>query len=276
MSGLNKDVDRIERDGSLKEDDKKVNSGQENQSGTKVLIVDDDENIVELLTLYFEKEHYRVFSCLDGNKAMDAFREADPDVVLLDLMLPGRDGYDICRDMRLESDVPIIMLTARGETLDKVVGLELGADDYVQKPFDSKELLARVRAVMRRTDQSAKTKASSTGSQDEKVTYPGLSINMSQYTVIADDEIIEMPPKELELFYYLAVHPNRVFTREQLLANVWGYDFFGQSRTVDVHIKRIREKVEHIGKQYGWRIHTVWSVGYKFETFDPVSETESR
>ncbi|MGI6077027.1 MAG: response regulator [Fastidiosipilaceae bacterium] len=254
-------------------EDKYSQQDLDKQNSTVVLIVDDDENIVELLTLYFEKEHYRVYSCLNGNEAMEVFHRSNPDVVLLDLMLPGRDGYDICRDIRRESDVPIIMLTARGDTLDKVVGLELGADDYVQKPFEPQELLARVRAILRRTDQTTKQSETVTVTEDDKVTYPGLSINMSQYTVVADDNIIEMPPKELELFYYLAVHPNRVFTREQLLANVWGYDFFGQSRTVDVHIKRIREKVEEIGKKYGWGIHTVWSVGYKFETFDPDSET---
>lgn len=237
----------------------------EPQDETTVLVVDDDEHIVELLTLYFEKEHYRVATCLDGNEAMNRFNEAQPDVVLLDLMLPGRDGYDICRDIRKVSDVPIIMLTARGDTLDKVVGLELGADDYVQKPFDTKELLARVRAVLRRggIQRAAERQGEAA---DELVRYNGLLINKSQYTVEVDGQTVEMPPKELELFYFLAVHPNRVFTREQLLANVWGYDFFGESRTVDVHIKRIREKVEEQGLRNGWKIHTVWGVGYKFET----------
>lgn len=232
----------------------------------KVFIVDDDDHIVELLTLYFEVEHYQVYTCSDGSQAVEQFIAVKPDVVLLDLMLPGRDGYDICRDIRKISGVPIIMLTARRDTLDKVVGLELGADDYVQKPFDTKELLARVRAVLRRSEVTQILRDTSmTTDDDHIIEYDNLSINKSQYTVEVEGVIIEMPPKELELFYFLADHPNRVFTREQLLANVWGYDFFGESRTVDVHIKRIREKIEEAGSKHGWNIHTVWGVGYKFE-----------
>lgn len=230
----------------------------------KVLLVDDDENIIELLTLYLEKEGYVVSSCLDGDSAMDTFRAVEPDVVLLDLMLPGRDGYDICRDIRKESDVPVIMLTARGDTLDKVVGLELGADDYVQKPFDSKELLARVRAVLRRARKSVE--ADDEEQIPEAVSFPLLQIDKAQYRVEINGKQVEMPPKELELLYFFATHPNRVFTREQLLASVWGYDFFGASRTVDVHVKRIREKIEEVGVTLPWSIKTVWGVGYKFET----------
>ncbi len=234
-------------------------------AGLRVLIVDDDESIVELLKLYFEKEHYQVFTCYDGLTAVEMFQESNPDVIILDLMLPGKDGYDVCREIRRDSDVPIIMLTARGDTLDKVVGLELGADDYVQKPFESKELLARVRAVLRRS-KAGRAEVDDDRPADECVSFPGLIINKSQYRVEIDGVNIEMPPKELELFYFLAAHPNRVFTREQLLANIWGYDFFGESRTVDVHIKRIREKITATNHQHAWRIHTVWGVGYKFET----------
>ena len=230
--------------------------GAARNQNTTVLLVDDDENIIELLTLYFEKEGYTVFGCTDGNQAMELFREIAPDVVLLDLMLPGRDGYDICRDIRKESDVPVIMLTARGDTLDKVVGLELGADDYVQKPFDSKELMARVRAVLRRSGTNRVAKAEEEV-QEAVVSYPGLTIDKVRYSVTISGREVEMPPKELELFYYFATHPNRVFTREQLLSSVWGYDFFGASRTVDVHVKRIREKIDEVGGTYPWGIKTV-------------------
>lgn len=237
-------------------------------SGHKLLIVDDDPNIVELIRLYFEKEGYEVFESLDGSEAMSVFHQSDPDVVILDIMLPGKDGYDICREIRRESTVPIIMLTARGDTLDKVVGLELGADDYVQKPFEPKELIARVKSVLRRVEASPQAK----GEERERVTYPGLIIDKSQYSVQINDTAVDMPPKELELFYFLAEHPNRVYTREQLLGNVWGYDFFGESRTVDVHIKRIREKIENNGGGgTDWEIKTVWGVGYKFEA--PVIST---
>ena len=234
-------------------------------SEKKLLVVDDDPNICELIELYFMKEGYEVRACHEGDKAVNAFRNFDPDIILLDLMLPGMDGYDICREIRKESSVPIIMLTARGETLDRVVGLELGADDYIPKPFEPKEVIARVKAVLRRTELAS-------DSQDEKqveyIEYPGLKVNISSYNVEIADEKIEMPPKELELLFFLATHPDRVFTREQLLGNVWGYDFFGESRTVDVHIKRIREKIEAVDVDgtLPWAIETVWGVGYKFET----------
>ena len=230
-----------------------------------VLIVDDDPHIVELLTLYFEKEGYVVRASGDGIDALERFAEEEPDVVILDLMLPGKDGYDVCREIRRRSNVPILMLTARGETLDKVVGLELGADDYIQKPFEPKELLARVKAVLRRVDLQPQLEEQG-GEAREQVSYPGLEIDKSRYSVHINGNEVEMPPKELELFYFLASHPNRVYTREQLLGSVWGYDFFGESRTVDVHVKRIREKIEDHGGSEDWQIKTVWGVGYKFET----------
>lgn len=230
----------------------------------RVLAVDDDPNIVELIRLYFEKEGYEVHTCGNGLDAMPAFRDIMPDVVILDLMLPGKDGYDICRELRKESDVPILMLTARGDILDKVVGLELGADDYLQKPFEMKELIARVKAVLRRVDASGISRQEPAEDR-QVVSYTGLTIDKDQYTVVINDVSVEMPPKELELFYFLAAHPNRVFTREQLLGSVWGYDFYGESRTVDVHVKRIREKVEERGGSEAWQIKTVWGVGYKFD-----------
>ena len=229
----------------------------------KLLIVDDDSNICELVELYFTKEGYEVQSCNQGDKAVAAFHNFDPDIILLDLMLPGMDGYDICREIRKESQVPIIMLTARGETLDKVVGLELGADDYVPKPFETKELIARVKAVLRRTENQ---EDNTEKVEVKHVEHPGLKIDKSSYTVEIGGEKIDMPPKELELLFFLAANPDRVFTREQLLGNVWGYDFFGESRTVDVHVKRIREKIETIVADLPWEIKTVWGVGYKFDT----------
>jgi DNA-binding response OmpR family regulator len=233
----------------------------------KAMIVDDDPNISELLRLYFDKDGFAVITCLDGDRAFDTFVQSRPDVVILDLMLPGKDGYDVLREIRRVSEVPVIMLTARGDTLDKVVGLELGADDYVKKPFEPKELLARVKAVLRRTDGSMEVKQ--TNSNDESkdaVSHPGLIVDRSRYSVRVNQLEIEMPPKELELLFFLASHPNRVFTREQLLENIWGFDFYGESRTVDVHIKRIREKLDDAGDHPAWQIKTVWGVGYKFET----------
>lgn len=233
----------------------------------KAMIVDDDPNISELLRLYFDKDGFAVITCLDGDRAFDTFVQSRPDVVILDLMLPGKDGYDVLREIRRVSEVPVIMLTARGDTLDKVVGLELGADDYVQKPFEPKELLARVKAVLRRTDGSMEVKQ--TNSNDESkdaVSHPGLIVDRSRYSVRVNQLEIEMPPKELELLFFLASHPNRVYTREQLLENIWGFDFYGESRTVDVHIKRIREKLDDAGDHPAWQIKTVWGVGYKFET----------
>lgn len=229
----------------------------------KLLIVDDDPNICELVDLYFTKEGYEVETCNRGDKALEVFHAFEPDVILLDLMLPGMDGYDVCREIRRESTVPIIMLTARGETLDKVVGLELGADDYVPKPFETKELVARVKAVLRRADNHV---TYNENKDVEVVEYKGLKVDKSSYTVEIDGHNVEMPPKELELLFFLAVNPNRVFTREQLLGNVWGYDFFGESRTVDVHVKRIREKIDAISTDLPWSIKTVWGVGYKFDT----------
>ena len=232
----------------------------------KALIIDDDPNISELLRLYFDKDGFSVVSCLDGNAAYETFLASDPDVVILDLMLPGKDGYDIMREIRRHSQTPIVMLTARGDVLDKVVGLELGADDYVQKPFDPKELMARVKAVLRRTQLKQKAGSRQAGGRGEVVTHPGLTVDKSRYTVQVGDKELNMPPKELELLFFLALHPNRVFTREQLLENVWGYDFYGESRTVDVHIKRIREKLDQAASHPAWAIKTVWGVGYKFAT----------
>ena len=220
--------------------------------------------------MYFEKEGYNVSICMQGDKAIATFNVAKPDIIILDLMLPGMDGNDICREIRKTSNVPIIMLTARTDTLDKIVGLELGADDFVPKPFEPKELLARVKAVLRRTERSEAPAESSSETENnanqEIITYPGFSVDKVKYVVTVDGEEIYMPPKELELLFFLASNPNRVFTREQLLENVWGYDFYGESRTVDVHVKRIREKIENPDREQNWCIKTVWSKGYKFET----------
>ncbi len=234
----------------------------------KVLVVDDDPNIVEVLRLYFDKDGFAVVSCLTGDKAVETFQTSQPDLVVLDLMLPGKDGYDICREIRKTSDVPIIMLTARSDTLDKVVGLELGADDYLQKPFEPKELLARVKAVLRRTkkQETAASESKDNKENTEVISYDGFTVDTARYVVTVDGKEIDIPPKELELLFFLASHPNRVFTREQLLENVWGYDFYGESRTVDVHVKRIREKLEKPNVKTNWQIKTVWGVGYKFET----------
>ncbi len=236
----------------------------------KVLLIDDDPGIIEVLKMYFEKEGYNVSICMQGDKAIATFNVAKPDIIILDLMLPGMDGNDICREIRKTSNVPIIMLTARTDTLDKIVGLELGADDFVPKPFEPKELLARVKAVLRRTERSEAPAESSSETENnanqEIITYPGFSVDKVKYVVTVDGEEIYMPPKELELLFFLASNPNRVFTREQLLENVWGYDFYGESRTVDVHVKRIREKIENPDREQNWCIKTVWSKGYKFET----------
>ena len=226
----------------------------------KILIVDDDNNIAELISLYLTKECYDTKIGNDGEQALIAFEHYKPNMLLLDLMLPGIDGYQVCREIRAKSDVPIIMLSAKGEVFDKVLGLELGADDYILKPFDSKELVARVKAVLRRF-QPAKPEAYA--SVDIKcVEYPGLIVNLSNYSVTYDGQQIDMPPKELELLYFLASSPNQVFTREQLLDNIWGYEYVGDTRTVDVHVKRLREKIKD---KPTWRIATVWGIGYKFE-----------
>ena len=226
----------------------------------KILIVDDDNNIAELISLYLTKECYDTKIVNDGEQALIAFEHYKPNMLLLDLMLPGIDGYQVCREIRAKSDVPIIMLSAKGEVFDKVLGLELGADDYILKPFDSKELVARVKAVLRRF-QPAKPEAYA--SVDIKcVEYPGLIVNLSNYSVTYDGQQIDMPPKELELLYFLASSPNQVFTREQLFDNIWGYEYVGDTRTVDVHVKRLREKIKD---KPTWRIATVWGIGYKFE-----------
>ena len=204
---------------------------------------------------------------MQGDKAAATFEASQPDIVILDLMLPGKDGNDICREIRKTSDTPIIMLTARTDTLDKIIGLELGADDYVPKPFEPKEVLARVKAILRRTEKKEAPAQSAAEVQSQDIiTYPGFSVDKVRYVVTVDGKEIYMPPKELELLFFLASNPNRVFTREQLLENVWGYDFYGESRTVDVHIKRIREKIENPEREDNWCIKTVWSKGYKFET----------
>ena len=224
---------------------------------TKILLVDDDPNIRQLVNLYLEKEGFEVEMADRGDTAVEKLKTFAPNLILLDLMLPGMDGWQVCREVRKTSNVPIIMLTAKDETFDKVLGLELGADDYMVKPFDTKELVARIKAVLRRF-QNADAPAS------KELSFPGLTINIGQYTVTYMGKELEMPPKELELLYFLASHPGMVFTREQLLEQVWGYDYFGDSRTVDVHVKRLREKLTD-GEKMGWQIKTVWGVGYKFE-----------
>jgi len=221
----------------------------------RILVVDDDYNIADLIRLYLEKELYEVKTVYSGRTALEVFHSWTPDLVLLDIMLPELDGYEICRQLRKISNIPIIMLTARGETFDKVLGLELGADDYLVKPFEPKELTARVKAVLRRT-------MSPEAAADE-IVYPQLVVNKSDYSITYQGKRVEVPPKELELFYFLASHPNQVFTRDQLLEKVWDYDYLGDSRTVDVHVKRLREKFsDEAGR---WEIKTVWGVGYKFE-----------
>lgn len=230
----------------------------------KILIVDDDVNIAELISLYLTKECFDTLIVNDGEAAIKQFAEYQPNLVLLDLMLPGIDGYEVCREIRKTSSIPIIMLSAKGEIFDKVLGLELGADDYVIKPFDSKELVARVRAVLRRFHPAGREEsATETQPSGEYVSYPDLDINLSNYSVQYYGETIEMPPKELELLYFLASNPNQVFTREQLLDHIWGYEYFGDTRTVDVHIKRLREKIKDHNE---WSLSTVWGIGYKFET----------
>lgn len=225
----------------------------------KILIVDDDENIAELISLYLIKECFDTKIVYDGESALHEFKTYQPNLILLDLMLPGIDGYQVCREIRSSSNVPIIMLSAKGEVFDKVLGLELGADDYIMKPFDSKELVARVRAVLRRYQPMRQENAQ----QIKCVEYPDLIINRTNYSVLYRGQNIEMPPKELELLYFLASSPNQVFTREQLLDHIWGYEYIGDTRTVDVHVKRLREKLRD---STNWNISTVWGIGYKFET----------
>ncbi len=224
-------------------------------SKSKVLIVDDDRNICELIGLYLQKEGYEVLYAYNGINAVDIFKTQTPSLVVLDIMLPGIDGWQVCREIRKVSSIPIIMLTAKGETFDKVLGLELGADDYMVKPFEPKELVARIKAVLRRYEHKEVDTL--------EVAFPNLIVNKSNYTIRLKGNLIELPPKELELLFFLASNPNKVFTREQLLEHVWGFDFYGDSRTVDVHVKRVREKIDLEGQS--WQLKTVWGVGYKFE-----------
>ncbi len=225
------------------------------ENKSMILVVDDDRNILAILEMYLKKAGYDVVTGERGDTALELFKKTQPALVVLDVMLPGMDGWKVLEKIRAESAIPVIMLTAKGDTLDRIQGLELGADDYMVKPFEAKELVARIKAVLRR----------SAGSEPEKmVTFDGLTISLDNYTVILDGKQVEMPPKEIELLFFLAVREGKVFTREQLLEQVWGFDFFGDSRTVDVHVKRIREK---LGEREAWQLKTVWGVGYKFEVF---------
>ena len=238
--------------------------GDDKMSMGKILVVDDDINICELLRLYIEKDGYEVVIANDGGQAVTKFKTEKPDLVMLDIMLPVLDGWQVCREIRKTSQCPIIMLTAKGEVFDKVLGLELGADDYVVKPFETKEIVARIKAVLRRTGGGISFGDTTTEETKKEVRYEDLVINLTNYELRVRGEQIDTPPKEMELIYYLASNPNRVFTRDQLLDEVWGYDYYGDSRTVDVHIKRLREKLEGVSTK--WALKTVWGVGYKFET----------
>ena len=231
--------------------------GERRMAANKILIVDDDKNICELLRLYMEKDGYTVALAYDGEEALSRFASEGPDLIILDVMMPKLDGWQVCREIRKKSEVPIIMLTAKGESFDKVLGLELGADDYVVKPFDAKEIVARVKAVLRRTSP-AKTEE-----EVKEVGYDKLTVNMTRYELKVDGRVVDTPPKELELLFHLASNPNRVYTRDQLLDEVWGFEYYGDSRTVDVHVKRLREKLEGVSDQ--WSLKTVWGVGYTFE-----------
>ena len=225
----------------------------------RILIVDDDKNICELLRLYLEKEGYETYMTHDGESALEVFGERQFDLVLLDVMMPRVDGWEACRRIRAKDNTPIIMLTAKGETFDKVLGLELGADDYVVKPFDTKEVVARIKAVLRRSGRQSGTQSSNDGA----LTFDNLVVNITKYELRVKDEVVDTPPKELELLYHLASNPNKVFTRDALLDEVWGFEYYGDSRTIDVHIKRLREKLDGVSDQ--WNLKTVWGVGYKFE-----------
>ena len=223
----------------------------------RILIADDEQKIREVIREYAEFEGHKVFEAVDGMQAVEMVRSEDYDIVILDVMMPKLDGVSVCREIRQESKMPIIMLTAKGETFDKILGLELGADDYVTKPFDTKEVVARIKAVLRRSNDNEKTE------KKEEVRYDKLIINLTNYELVVDGKPIDTPPKELELIYHLASNPNRVYTRDQLLDEVWGFDYYGDSRTVDVHVKRLREKLEDVSDK--WSLKTVWGVGYKFE-----------
>ena len=230
-----------------------------------ILVVEDDPNIVDLLRMYLEKEGFEVRIAMDGGKAVEEFKAKEPDIILLDIMLPVMDGWSVCAKVRETSKVPIIMLTAKGEVSDRIQGLEMGADDYLVKPFEMKELLARINAVLRRSEIPEDT--------HKRLSFDRLIIDLDSYELTVDGKKIDTPPKELELLYHLASAPNRVYTRNQLLDEVWGFDYFGDSRTVDVHIKRLREKVENISEQ--WALRTVWGVGYKFELLTPDADKRS-
>ena len=227
----------------------------------KILIADDDKNICELLRLYLAKEGYEVCMANDGEAAFAGFEKEKPDLVLLDVMMPKMDGWEVCRKIRAEGNTPVIMLTAKGETFDKVLGLELGADDYVVKPFDAKEVVARIKAVLRRCAPAA-----GSAQQDGVIGFDNLSVDLTRYELKVRGKVVDAPPKELELLHYLASHPNRVFTRDQLLDEVWGFEYYGDSRTIDVHVKRLREKLDGASDQ--WSLKTVWGMGYKFEVKD--------
>lgn len=234
-------------------------------AGSKIMVVDDDSNICELLRLYLEKEGFDAVIVPNGVKALEMFDREKPDLMLLDVMMPQLDGWQVCREIRKKSQCPIIMLTAKGEVFDKVLGLELGADDYVVKPFEAKEVIARVKAVLRRSGVQNQKKA-------KEVQYDGLYINMENYELRVRGKQIDTPPKEMELIYHLASNPNRVYTRDQLLDEVWGFEYYGDSRTVDVHVKRLREKLDGVSDQ--WTLKTVWGVGYKFEVKDREQESK--
>ena len=227
-------------------------------NNARILMIDDDENICQIVKLYLEKEGFEVAVANDGRAGINTFLMEPQDLILLDIMMPEMDGMEVLRELRKDSNVPVIMLTAKGETLDKVQALELGADDFIVKPFDPKELIARIKAVMRRSENTSEP-------AEETITYDDLEISLSTYTIVYRGKKMDLPPKELELLYFLAQHPNKVFTREQLLQKVWEFDFYGDSRTVDVHIKRLREKLSVDDVEHSWQIKTVWGVGYKFE-----------
>lgn len=229
-------------------------------TNAKILIADDDRNICELLRMYLEKDGFSVVIAGNGEEALQKFDEEEPDLLLLDVMMPRLDGWQVCRELRKKSECPIIMITAKGETFDKVLGLELGADDYVVKPFEPKEIIARIKAVLRRTGKT------SAENDKKEVNFDKLTVNMTKYELKVDGKVIDTPPKELELLFHLASNPNRVYTRDQLLDEVWGFEYYGDSRTVDVHVKRLREKLEGVSEK--WTLKTVWGVGYKFETKD--------